>query len=403
MNTQTMPARAKAAAAAIEPYTICVSPFSIEDLRERLGRARWPDEIEDSGWQYGANKAFLEELCTHWGHGFDWKEQEEELNSLHHYCAGIDGFGLHFIHEKGEGETRVPLLLIHGWPDSFARFVKLIPLLTRQGADGFSFDVVVPSIPGFGFSEKPKKPGMGVTRIAELFAGLMKKLGYDKFLVHGGDWGSSIAEQLAIGFPDKVTGLHLTDVPFTHGLLLKDQQMADAESDYFQRIQQWRQKEGAYGLVQATKPQTLAYAINDSPIGLAAWIIDKFYAWTDHPGDLEKVYTRDELLVNLTIYWVTQTAGSSFRLYYETMHVQPKTAKGKIGIPAAFCIAPKDARPPREYAERFFNVFQWTELEAGGHFLAMEKPGALADDLFKFAGGLDGAPKLRPGSRSTKR
>lgn len=380
-----MPAPAKTAIADIEPFTIVVSPFSIEDLRERLGRARWPDEIENSGWQYGTNKTYLEELCTHWGHGFDWKEQEEQLNALHQYCTKIDGFGLHFIHEKGEGEKRIPLLLIHGWPDSFARFLKLIPLLTKQGPDGFSFDVIVPSIPGYGFSEKPKKAGMGVTHIAELFAGLMKKLGYSKYLVHGGDWGSAIAEQLAIGFPKNLLGLHLTDVPFTHGLQLKDQETTDAEKDYFKRIKQWQQQEGAYNMVQATKPQTLAYGINDSPIGLAAWIIDKFYALTDHPGDLEKVYTRDELLANLTIYWVTQTAGSSFRLYYETMNNPQKQAKGKLDIPAAFCIAPKDSRPPREYADRFFNVRQWTELSSGGHFLAMENPGALAEDIFRFA------------------
>jgi len=282
----------------------------------------------------------------------------------------------------------MPLLLIHGWPDSFARFLKIIPLLTKQGAAGFSFDVVVPSIPGFGFSEKPQKPGMGVTRIAALFAGLMKKLGYDKFLVHGGDWGSSIGEQLAMGHPSNVSGLHLTDVPFTHGLFLKDQQMTDAEKDYFQRVQQWQKQEGAYNMVQSTKPQTLAYAINDSPIGLAAWIIDKFYAWSDHNGNLEEIYTRDELLVNLTIYWVTQTAGSSFRLYYETMHQQQRPAKEKLGIPTAFCIASRDSRPPREYAQRFFNVRQWTELPAGGHFLAMENPEALAGDIFQFAGHL---------------
>lgn len=380
-----MPAETRTAAAGIEPFSIAVSPYVIEDLRERLGRARYPDEIEDSGWQYGVNKAYLEELCTHWGHGFDWKEQEDQLNTLHHYCAKIDGVGLHFLHEKGQGDRRLPILLLHGWPDSFTRFLKLIPLLTTKRPNSISFDVVIPSIPGFGFSEKPAKAGMGVTRIAELFAGLMKQLGYSKYLVHGGDWGSNIAEQLAIGFPDDLIGLHLMDVPFTHGLLMKDQQMTAAERDFFQRIQQWQQQEGAYGMVQASKPQTLAYAVNDSPIGLAAWIIDKFYNWSDNNGNLEEIFTRDELLVNLTIYWVTQTAGSSFRLYYETMHQQQKQAKGKIAIPTAICVAPKDSRPPREYGERFFNIKQWTELSEGGHFLAMEKPGLLAADLFRFA------------------
>jgi pimeloyl-ACP methyl ester carboxylesterase len=385
MNTQTMPARSKTAFADVEPFKIAVSPYVIEDLRERLGRARWPDEVEDSGWQYGANKAYLEELCTHWGHGFDWKEQEEQLNTFGHFCTKVDDFGLHFIHVQGEGEARIPLLLIHGWPDSFARFLKLIPLLAKRNSQGVAFDVVVPSIPGFGFSQKPAKPGMGVTRVAELFAGLMKKLGYKQYLVHGGDWGSSIAEQLAISFPDNLLGLHLTDLPFSHRTALKDQPMTDAERKYFQQGQQWQQREGAYGMVQGTKPQTLAYAINDSPIGLAAWIIDKFYCWSDHRGNLEEVYTRDELLVNLTIYWVTQTAGSSFRLYYEAMHHPQKQANGRLDIPTALCIAPKDIQPPRELAERLFNVQQWTELPAGGHFLAMESPGMLATDLFRFA------------------
>jgi pimeloyl-ACP methyl ester carboxylesterase len=399
MNTQTIPARSKTAFADVEPFRITVSPYVIEDLRERLGRARWPDEVEDSGWQYGANKTYLEGLCTHWGHGFDWKEQEEQLNTLDHYCTKIEGFGLHFIQQNGEGETRIPLLLLHGWPDSFARFLKLIPLLTRRNSQGFSFDVVVPSIPGFGFSEKPTKPGMGVTQVAELFAGLMKKLGYQRYLVHGGDWGSSIAEQLAIGFPGNLLGLHLTDVPFGHRMRPPEQELTEAEKKYFDQGRQWQQQEGAYGMLQATKPQTLAYAVNDSPIGLAAWIIEKFYAWCDHPGNLEEVFTRDELLVNLTIYWVTQTAGSSFRLYYEAMHHPQKLAKGRLDIPTAFCIAPKDmVNAPREFAERLFNVQQWTDLPAGGHFLAMENPGMLATDLFRFAElHAGGSPELHAG------
>ena len=385
------------AAADIEPFTISISPYVIEDLRERLGRARWPDEIEDSGWQYGANLEYLKNLCTHWGHGFDWKEQEDLLNNFHNYRTTIDGFGLHFIHERGmggdhehgengdSGKGNIPILLLHGWPDSFVRFLKLIPLLTAGRQNGQSFDVVVPSIPGFGFSDKPAKPGTGVNRIAELFAGLMKKLGYKKYLVHGGDWGSSIAEALAIAFPDRVLGLHLTDVPFKHGMQPDQKDLTEAEKKYFQEGRQWQMQDGAYGMLQCTKPQTLAYAINDSPIGLAAWIIEKFYSWTDHPGNLEDIYTRNELLVNLTVYWVTQTAPSSFRLYYEAMHNPEKQAKGKLKTPTAICIAPKDmVNAPREFAERFFTIRQWTQLPEGGHFLAMEKPSMLAADLFRF-------------------
>ena len=370
----------------IQPFTISVSPFVIEDLRERLGRARWPDEIPGSGWEYGANLDYMQELCTHWGHGFDWKEQEEELNAFHHFQARIDDFGLHFIHEKGKGRNPIPILLIHGYPDSFVRFLKLIPLLTEPGPDGLCFDVIVPSIPGFGFSDRPAEPGMNVSGIASLFARLMTELGYSKFMAHGGDWGGSISEQLAIDFPNRLLGIHLTDVPYRHFFMLQPEEMTDAERQYLKAGQQWQMQEGGYAILQATKPQTLAYAMNDSPIGLAAWIMEKFYSWTDHKGDFEKIYTRDELLTNLSIYWITQTAGSAFRIYYEASRHPSKDTTGKIRTPAAFCIAPKDLAPaPREFAERIFNVRQWTQLPAGGHFLAMEQPQRLAEDIFSFA------------------
>ncbi len=375
----------------IQPYTVCVSPFVIEDLRERLGRARWPDEIAGSGWEYGTNLTYLKELCTHWGHGFDWKEQEELLNGFHHFHAEVEDFDLHFIHEKGKGTRRIPILLIHGWPDSFVRFLKLIPLLTAGPAEGF--DIVVPSIPGFGFSEKPSKPGMDTQKCAALFAGLMKGLGYDKFMVHGGDWGSSIAEELAIQSPGRILGLHLTDVPYHHLFTMKPEDLTPAEKTYLQAGQQWQMQEGAYALEQSTKPQTLACALNDSPIGLASWIIEKFYSWSDCNGDLESIYTRDELLTNLTIYWVTQTAGSAARMYYEANHHRRQGAGKKPATPTAFFISAKDLVPaPREYAERVFNVKQWTQAPRGGHFAALEQPQELADDLFRFAESFAGQP-----------
>jgi pimeloyl-ACP methyl ester carboxylesterase len=383
MSTQQLsPARPTV----IEPFMISISPYVIDDLRERIGRARWPDEVGGSGWRYGANEEYLKCLCTHWANGFDWKEQEERLNWLHHFRTNIDGTGIHFIHEKGKGRKRMPLLLIHGWPDSFARFLKLIPLLTAEGEEGISFDLVIPSIPGFGFSDRPAEPGMNFTRIADLFGRLMRELGYNQYMIHGGDLGSAIAEQLAIGFPEDVIGLHLTEVPYQHFYSLKPEELTEAEKKYIEAGQQWQMREGAYNLLQSTKPQTLAYALNDSPIGLAAWVIEKFYSWTDHPGDLEKVYTRDELLVNLTIYWATQTAGSAARLYYEAMHSQYRTANGRLDIPTAICLPPKDlVTAPREFGERFFNILQWTELGSGGHFIQMERPDAIAVDLFHFA------------------
>ncbi|HXD78932.1 MAG TPA: epoxide hydrolase [Puia sp.] len=382
-----------APATGIEPFTINVSPYIIEDLRERLGRARWPDEIPGSGWRYGANKTYLQQLCAHWGHGFDWKEQEELLNGFRHFRMTIDGLGLHFIRQKGAGPHRVPILLLHGYPDSFFRFLKLIPLLTEPGPGDQSFDVVVPSMPGYGFSDRPTKPGMNVVRIAALYARLMERLGYDKYMVHGGDIGSLVARELAHAHPERVIALHLTEVPFQHLFTLPADQLSAPEEEWLRTGAMWQRTEGAYNLLQSTKPDTLAFALNDSPIGLAAWIIEKFHGWTDHSGDLEEIYTRNELLVNLTIYWVTQTAASAFRLYYETAQ-QPAPSAKRLKTPVAILIAARELVPaPREAADRIFNVVQWNELPHGGHFLAMERPKDLAADLFCLAA------TLAPGTR----
>jgi pimeloyl-ACP methyl ester carboxylesterase len=372
----------------INNFKIAISPFILDDLRERLGRARWPDEIAGSNWEDGADLKYLQELCTHWGHGFDWMEQQEYLNSFQQFRGEIDGFGLHFIHERGKGKNPVPILLTHGYPDSFVRFLKIIPLLTAEGPGGLSFDVVVPSIPGYGFSDRPQEPGMNTGRIAGLFAGLMKELGYTKFIAHGGDWGSSITEQLALNYPESLLGIHLTDVPFRHLFTMKPEDMSEAEKKFLEAGRQWQMTEGAYAMIQATKPKTLAYAMNDSPVGLAAWIIEKFYSWSDINGNLENEYTKDELLTNLTIYWVTQTAGSAFRIYYETMRdLKRGSGTKKVEIPTAVCIFPRDMiHAPREFAERIFNLQQWTQMPAGGHFAAMEQPQLLASDIIQFAG-----------------
>jgi pimeloyl-ACP methyl ester carboxylesterase len=368
----------------IQKFHISISPFVIDDLRERLGRARWPDEIEDSGWAYGTNKEYLYELCTHWGHGFDWYEQQDYLNTFSHFRADIDGFGIHFIHHKGKGRRTTPILLTHGYPDCFVRFLKVIPLLTAAG-----FDVVVPSIPGFGFSDRPRQPGMNPELVADLFAQLMTdELGYEHFIAHGGDWGSSITEQLAVHHPEALLGIHLTDVPYHHLFTLKAEDLSAPEKKYMQAGQQWQMTEGGYAILQSTKPQTLAYAVNDSPLGLASWIIEKFYAWSDTKGCLENSFTKNELLTNLTIYWVTQTAGSAFRIYFEAMRdmLRHKGAGSRIDIPTAIAIFPKDMVPaPKEYAERIFNVQQWTDMPEGGHFAAMERPILLADDIMQFA------------------
>ncbi len=384
----------------MQPFIINIDQSILDDLKNRISNTRWTDEIENSKWEYGTNKNYLKELCDYWQHDFNWKDQEKWLNSFQHYKTTIDGIGVHFIHQKGNGNNSMPILLIHGYPDSFIRFLKMIPLLTEADENGFSFDVVIPSIPGYGFSDIPPEAGMNTKRIAGLFAELMtEELGYEKFLSHGGDWGGGITEQLALYHEDSLLGIHLTDIPFQHALTPLPDNATSAEKKYIKNTSMWQQKEGAYSMIQSTKPQTLAYGLNDSPVGLAAWILEKFQSWSDDDGDMENTFTKDELLTNITIYWVTQTINSSFRLYSETLKAMmqamynPLTklnpfdkTGGKSEVPAGFAIFPKDiSSPPEEFASRFFNVQKWSAMPAGGHFTAMEQPTILAEHIREFA------------------
>ena len=369
----------------IEQFKIEVPQAAIDDLKARLAKTRWTDEIENSDWDYGTNKTYLRELCDYWQHSFDWKKQEDFLNSFPQYKTTIDGVGIHFIHQKGDAENSIPLLLTHGFPDSFYRFVKIIPLLTAE-KDGVSFDVVVPSIPGYGFSDKPQEKGFDSTRIAGLFAKLMtKELGYETFVAHGGDWGSPITEQIALDNPASLLGIHLTDIPWNHLFTIPPDDLSEVEKNYLETGKNWSQKEGGYAAIQSTRPQTLAYGLNDSPAGLAAWIIDLFQRWCDCDGNLETRFTKDELLTNVTIYWATETINSACRLYYERMQTMTADDNERTEVPTGVAIFPKDLIPaPREFAERFFNIQQWTEMPSGGHFAALEEPELLAEDIRKF-------------------
>ena len=368
------------------PFKIDVTQDKLNDLYDRLGKTRWPDEIPGSGWLYGTNLTYLKELCNYWQHEYNWRKQETYLNTFNHYKAQIDGFGLHYLYEKGKGTKSLPILLTHGYPDSFIRFLKIIPLLTEADDKGFSFDVVIPSIPGFGFSDRPAEKGMNPEKIAGLFAALMtKELGYSQFAAHGGDWGSSITEQLSIHHRQLLKGIHLTDVPYKHIFNVPPDKLSEDEKKYLEAGKKWQMQEGAYAMIQGTKPQTLAYGINDSPVGLAAWIIEKFYAWSDSHGDIESCFTKDELLTNLMIYWITETANSAFRIYFESMNMPPSKDQSKPELPTALAVFPKDLVPaPRAFAERVFTIKRFTEMPSGGHFAALEKPAALADDIRSF-------------------
>lgn len=372
-------------------FSLNIPQETLDDLRGRLAKTRFPDAVEGAGWDYGTNLEYLRELCAYWQNDFDWRAQEAALNRFDQFTTEIDDFKIHFVHEKGAGANPLPIILTHGYPDSFWRFHKLIPLLTEE-RDGISFDVVAPSIPGYGFSDKPTEKGM-LFKIHDLWARLMTdELGYEKFAAHGGDWGSTITEHLARSYGSRLVGIHLTDVPFSH-VFEKPDDLSAAEKAYFARNEEWQKEESGYAILQGTKPQSLGYGVNDSPVGLAAWIVEKFRTWSDCAGDVETRFTKDEMLTNLTIYWATETINSSFRLYYDATNAGAltwisETVKKWVGstdVPTALASFPKDINPPpREWAERFFNIRRFTEMPRGGHFAALEEPELLAADLRAF-------------------
>jgi pimeloyl-ACP methyl ester carboxylesterase len=375
----------------IEEFRIAIPNQEVDDLRSRVKNTRWPDAVGGAGWDYGTNQEYLQKLCSYWATEFDWKRQEQRLNGFRHYTANIDGTRIHFVHEKSRtpSKHRMPLLLTHGYPDCFLRFERIIPMLTdpaRFGRDpDDAFDVVVPSLPGFGFSDRPAQKGMTPLKAAELFAKLMPALGYERYGAHGGDWGGAVTDALVQVAPDALIGTHHTEVSWKHIFSIDPKALTTAEQRYIKAGKRWRDTEGAYAMIQGTRPQTLAYAMTDSPTGLAAWIVEKLRAWSDCGGDVEKRFTKDELLTNISIYWFTRTAGSAFRLYYETMHGSWAHTTPERRIPRAFAMFPKDlVNAPREFAERFFDVRRFTEMPRGGHFAAHEEPALLAEDLRAF-------------------
>ena len=376
----------------VKPFKIQVPDEVLTDLRERLADTRWSDEIPGSGWDYGTNLSYLKELVDYWQNSFDWRAQETLINSFAHFRADVEGLGIHFVHEKGKGPNPMPLVITHGWPGSFFEMYKIIPLLTDPASHGGdpadSFDVVAPSMPGYGFSDHPSQRGMHVLRVSELWAKLMTEgLGYDRFAAQGGDWGASVTSYLGLAFPQHLIGIHVTSMTRpTPYLGPGSRELSDAEQALLKQREQWLQAEGGYSHIQGTKPQTLSYGLNDSPAGLAAWIVEKYRSWSDCDGDVERRFTKDELLTTITIYWATQTINSSTRLYCETQNHPWEMAQGeRIQVPSAMAVFPKEiSRPPREWGERSFNVQRWTEMPSGGHFAALEEPQLLAEDIRAF-------------------
>ena len=376
-----------------EPFTLRTEDAALQDLRARLRATRWPDAPEDAGWTMGTDIDYLRGLVEYWADGFDWPAQEAALNRLPHFRVELGAQRIHFVHARAAAPTgsagpALPLVLSHGWPDSFWRYAKVIPLLTDPGAHGAdpadAFDVIVPDMPGYGYSDRPDGRPLDSIAVAGLWAELMDVLGYHRFGAAGGDIGSHVSRYLALDHSDRVLAVHRTDA----GLPLFTGDPADLaaeERDWLASAAVWGQAEGAYSALHRTKPQTAAVGLTDSPAGLAAWIVEKLRAWSDCDGDVERSFTKDEILTNVTIYWLTATIGSSMRMYRANSAIPPAQLARRVEVPSGFALFPGDiVRPPRAWLDRTANAVRVTEPARGGHFAPFEEPELYAEELRAF-------------------
>jgi pimeloyl-ACP methyl ester carboxylesterase len=373
----------------VKSFKINIPKETLQNLRKRIEKTRWTDEVSGADWDYGTNLSYLKKLLKYWCEKFNWREQEKSLNKFSHFRSKIDSLNIHFIHERGSGENKIPILLLHGFPSSFLQMLKIIPMLTTPekfgGTSADSFDVVAASLPGYGFSDRLEEKGMTVGKMGEMFAKLMTdELGYEKFAIRASDLGAGVSQQLALSHPEILIGLHHSGTsPY---VFQKPEKLSKAEQKFIKETEDFQMREGAYAMLQSTKPQTLAFGLNDSPAGLAAWIVEKFRTWSDCGGNVEKSFSKDEILTNLTIYWATETINSAMRLYYESAHDWSNSNAGKrVETPTAMAMLPADlVHAPHEWHEREYNVTRWTELEKGGHFAEWEVPELIAEDMREF-------------------
>jgi pimeloyl-ACP methyl ester carboxylesterase len=376
----------------IEPFVAAVPAAELDGMRARIAATRWPEWPDVEPWSEGPDPAYLRDLAAYWAEGFDWRVEEARLNRFRQFRAHLDGLGVHFIHERGEGPAPFPIVLTHGWPGSVLEMLELIPRLThpsRFGGDpADAFDVVVPSLPGYGFSERPSSAGMSPARIARLWARLMRALGYERFGAQGGDWGSSVATWLALLMPEHVAGIQLNYLPGSYRPAVGPDAPLTADEAAFLRVcADWLDREGAYAHLHRTAPLTAAYGLYDSPVGLAAWIVEKLRSWSDCGGELERRFSRDEVLATVSLYWLTGTIGSSMRLYREgAAHPLALAADQRVGVPAGFALFPAETpgNPPRAWVERGYDVTRWQSMPRGGHFGAWEEPVLLAGEIQAF-------------------
>lgn len=379
----------------IEPFEIAIPQGDLDDLTRRLQQTRWPEDIANDDWSYGANTAYIRALTDYWLHHYNWREREALMNSFAQFRTDIDGLPIHFIHEKGKGPNATPLVLSHGWPWTFWDYHKVIGPLTDPAAYGGdpadAFDVIVPSLPGYGFSTPLTVPGVNWWKTSAIWVKLMDRLGYDRFGAHGGDWGSFISAELGHRFPERMTGVHLsTPAPlnFMSGGEWDPEDYTPEEQEKLTRMAAIRGGETGYFLLQATKPQTIATALADSPVGLLAWIVEKRRSWSDCSGDVESRFTPDELIDTVMLYWLTNSYHTSARYYAEGMRDPWRPAHAGtpvVSAPTGLAIFPAElTHPTRRWAERTYNLQQWTEMPSGGHFAPMEEPELLVKDIRSF-------------------
>jgi pimeloyl-ACP methyl ester carboxylesterase len=364
----------------IRPFTIDVSEEVLDDLRARLRRTRWPDAEVVDDWTQGVPLVYLQEVCRYWADEYDWRARQAALNRFDQYVTDIDGVDIHFIHQRSPHAGALPIVLTHGWPGSIVEFQKVIEPLTEPtrhgGTADEAFHVIAPSIPGYGFSGKPRQVGWGVERIGDLWAELMARLGYERYVAQGGDWGYAITSVLAARHPDRCVGIHLN---FAMIIGPASDPPTPAQQFALERAKYYQEWDFGYRVQQKTRPQTLGYGLADSPAGQAAWILEKFWAWTDNDGSPEDALTRDELLDDITIYWVTNSAASSARLYWESSGGE----RPVVTVPTGFAVFPREIVPPvREWVERnYLDIHHWSTFDRGGHFAAFEQPDAFVGDV----------------------
>ena len=369
-----------------EPYTIAIPDAVLEDLRGRIRGTRWPDPAPGDPWAQGVDLDYLRSLLAYWAEDFDWRARERTLNRYEHRIAELDGVRIHFVHHRRPGD-RIPLVLTHGWPSTFVEPLALVDRL------GDRFDLVVPSLPGYAFSQRPQRAGVDRRFVAGLWHRLMQGLGYERYGAHGGDFGAGVATHMALLEPDRMIGIHLSTAELSPYTGPGAPPLTAQEQAYVDHVARWEQTQRGYSAVQSTRPQTLGYGLNDSPAGLAAWVLDKWRSWSDSAGDLDATFGRDSLLTMLTLWWATGSITSSMRDYFDNRwHSAQLGPDDRVRVPTAMAVFAHEfeaeGEPPRSWYERLYQVRRWTVFPRGGHFAAAEQPDLLAADIAAFFTGI---------------